>query len=80
MPSEVVNRGRPEIYAKASDKGFKFLVDTRDTVNIVNVEVASQNAAKVQQCSTKLFTFISEKPLTVYVHCPVEVLTQECQV
>ena len=36
----------------------------RGPVNIVNAEVASQIAAKVQQCSTKLFTFNSEKPLT----------------
>ena len=33
-------------------------------MNIVNDEVTSQIAAKVWQCSTKLFTFNSEKPLT----------------
>ena len=33
-------------------------------MNIVNDEVASQIAAKVWQCSTKLFTFNSEKQLT----------------
>ena len=63
MSTQVVNRGRPEIYAKVNGRGFKFLVDTGASVNIVNAEVASQITAKIQQCSTKLFTFNSEKPL-----------------
>ena len=64
LSTQPVNRDRPEIYAKVNGKGFKFLVDTGATVNIVNAEVASQIAVKVQQCSTRLFTFNSEKPLT----------------
>ena len=64
VSTQAVNRDRPEIYAKVNGKGFKFIVDTGASMNIVNDEVASQIAAKVRQCSTKLITFNREKPLT----------------
>ena len=43
------------------DSNFQW---TQGTLIIVNDEVASQIAAKARQCSTKLFTFNSGKPLT----------------
>ena len=74
MSNQVVNRDRPEIYAKVNGKGFKFLVDTGASVNIVYAEVESQIAAKVWHCSTKLFMFNSEVIYCIWqVHCPVEV-------